>query len=69
MFQILISAGILKRVKVTGVYRIKDDIINAGAIFIDTEVVYDNNIISSRGPDDLPTFCRKLSQIFSEKNI
>ena len=39
---------------------IKDDLINAGAIFEDAEVVVDRNFISSRRPSDLPAFCKAV---------
>ena len=55
-----ISAKILKGRKVTGVSAIKDDLENAGAIFLDQAVVVDGHIISSRTPADLPDFCRAL---------
>jgi len=54
---VFISAGIVKGRKVTGFYAIKDDLVNAGAIYLDQEVVVDGNLITSRVPDDLPAFC------------
>lgn len=57
---VLISAGILKGRKVTCVSAIKDDVINAGATYLDQEVVQDGNIITSRVPTDLPAFCRTI---------
>ncbi len=56
--QILITAQVLKGRKITGWKSIKQDIINAGAIFIDKEVVIDDNIISSRSPSDIPAFIK-----------
>jgi protease I len=56
----LASAGILKGRKVTGFFAIKDDLVNAGANYVDEEVVRDGNLITSRKPDDLPAFCREL---------
>jgi len=56
----LVSAGILKGKRVTGVSAIKDDLINAGATYLDQEVVRDGNLITSRKPDDLPAFCREI---------
>ena len=56
----LASAGVLKGKRATGFYSIRDDMVNAGAIYEDTEVVRDGNLITSRGPDDLPAFCREL---------
>ena len=56
--QLLISARVLKGRKITGWKSIKEDLINAGAEFIDQEVVEDGNIISSRSPADLPAFIK-----------
>jgi protease I len=55
-----ISAGILKGKKATCFFAIKDDVINAGATYLDQEVVQDGNLITSRTPDDLPAFCRTI---------
>jgi protease I len=55
-----ISAGIVKGKRVTSVSAIKDDLINAGAEWVDQEMVQDGNLISSRGPGDLPAFCRAI---------
>jgi protease I len=51
-----ISAGILKGRRVTCVPAIKDDVMNAGADYVDEPVVIDGNLITSRRPDDLPKF-------------
>ncbi|MCA9158493.1 MAG: type 1 glutamine amidotransferase [Planctomycetales bacterium] len=58
-----ISAGIYRGVRVTGSPGIKDDLINAGAIYEDSSVVVDRNSVSSRRPDDLPDFCRSLIEM------
>jgi protease I len=55
-----ISAGILKGKRATCVSAIKDDVINAGATYVDAEVVQDGNLITSRVPSDLPVFCRTI---------
>jgi protease I len=55
-----ISAGLLKGRRATCVRAIKDDVINAGATYLDEPVVVDGNLISSRTPADLPAFCRAL---------
>jgi protease I len=55
-----ISAGIVKGKTMTCFFAVKDDIINAGAKYIDKEVVVDGNLITSRKPDDLPAFCREI---------
>jgi protease I len=57
---VLASAGILKGRKVTGFSAIRDDMVNAGAEFLDREVVVDGRLITSRQPDDLPAFCREI---------
>ena len=62
----LVSAGILKGKKVTGVSAIKDDLVNAGANYVDEEVVRDGNLITSRKPDDLPAFCREMIEALSK---
>ncbi len=53
---ILISAGILKGRRMTSTVGIRDDVVNAGAIWSDQPVVEDGNLISSRVPKDLPAF-------------
>ena len=53
---VLVSAGILKGRTATSFYAIKDDMVNAGARWVDEEVVRDGNLITSRTPDDLPAF-------------
>lgn len=58
-----ISAGVYKGIKVTGSPGIKDDLINAGAIFEDASVIVDRNFVSSRKPDDLPDFCKGILQV------
>lgn len=57
---VLVSAGILEGKKATSYIAIKDDMITAGADWIDSEVVVDENLITSRKPDDLPAFCREI---------
>jgi protease I len=56
--QLLITAKVLKGRKITGWKSIIQDIKNAGAIFLDQEVVEDGNLISSRSPQDLPAFIK-----------
>lgn len=46
--------------RATCVPAIKDDVINAGATYVDEEVVQDGNLITSRVPKDLPAFCRTI---------
>lgn len=56
----LVSAGILKGKKATAFSAIKDDMVNAGALFVDEEVVVDGRLITSRKPEDLPAFVREI---------
>jgi len=57
---LLAEAGVLKGRKITSYDSIKTDIINAGAQWIDQEVVVDQGLVTSRNPNDLPAFNRKL---------
>lgn len=59
-----VSAGIYQGVRVTGSPGIKDDLVNAGAIFEDSSVVVDRHFVSSRRPDDLPDFCKGILSLF-----
>ena len=61
-----ISAGVYKGVKVTGSPGIKDDLVNAGAIWADAPVVVDRHFVSSRKPDDLPQFCDGILEVISQ---
>lgn len=58
-----ISAGVYKGVKVTGSPGIKDDLVNAGAIWADAPVIIDRHFVSSRKPDDLPQFCEGILEV------
>jgi deglycase len=62
---LLCSAGILRGRKATCFFAIKDDVINAGARYEDAEVVVDENLVTSRKPDDLPAFCQAAIQVVS----
>jgi protease I len=61
-----ISAGVYRGVRVTGSPGIKDDLVNAGAIWEDAPVVIDRHFVSSRKPDDLPDFCRGILRVLHE---
>ncbi len=64
---VLASAGICKGKTLTSYLAIKDDLIHAGANFVDKEVVRDGNLITSRKPDDLPAFCKMIIAVLREK--
>jgi protease I len=62
-----ISAGVYRGVRVTGSPGIKDDLVNAGAIWEDSPVVVDRHYVSSRKPDDLPYFCRAILSVLAKQ--
>jgi protease I len=57
---VFISAGVISGRRTTGLLAVRDDLINAGAQFVDEPVVVDGNIVTSRAPNDLPDFCRAI---------
>ena len=63
---ILTEADLIKDVKLTSVANVKTDLVNAGANWVDEEVVVDSGFISSRTPDDLPAFNAKLIEEFAK---
>lgn len=56
----LAEADVCRGRRLTSVGAIKTDLINAGAEWVDEEVVQDRNLITSRVPDDLPAYCRTI---------
>lgn len=64
---VLCSTQALKGRKATCFFAIKDDVINAGATYVDAEVVRDRNIITSRKPDDLPAFLKAIFEAIRER--
>jgi len=65
---VAISAGILKGKRMTCVPAIKDDVINAGADYVDEPVVVDGNLVTSRRPDDLPQFLPALIDVIATQD-
>ena len=63
---ILTDADLIKGVKLTSVENVKTDLVNAGANWVDEEVVVDSGFISSRTPDDLPAFNAALVEEFAK---
>lgn len=57
---VLASAGIAKGRRVTGYAAVRDDLIHAGAQWVDVPAIRDGNIITGRVPDDLPEFCQTI---------
>ena len=62
----LIEAGVVRGRTMTSWPSLKTDLINAGAKWVDHEVVKDNGLITSRKPDDIPAFNRKMVEEFAE---
>lgn len=58
-----ISAGIVEGATYTSSVGIRDDLQNAGARWVDEPVVVDGNHVSSRGPQDLPAFCKAIIEM------
>lgn len=63
----LIEADAVRGRTITSWPSLKNDLINAGATWVDEEVVVDNGLVSSRKPDDLPAFTRKMVEEFAER--
>jgi protease I len=61
-----ISADIVDGKRLTSTTAIRDDLVNAGAEWVDEEVVQDGNLITSRSPKDLPAFCKKIIETMRE---
>lgn len=64
--QLLIETGLLKGRHMTSFQAIKTDLVNAGAYWEDKEVIVDNGLITSRSPEDLPAFNKKLLEEIRE---
>ncbi|HEY0607003.1 MAG TPA: type 1 glutamine amidotransferase domain-containing protein [Herpetosiphonaceae bacterium] len=62
----LIDAGLVKGRKMTSYESIQSDLKNAGAQWVDQEVVVDQGLVTSRKPDDIPAFNRKMIEEFAE---
>jgi protease I len=62
----LASAQIISGRKMTSFFAIKDDLVHAGADWVDLEVVVDGNLITSRTPDDLPAFMKAILQFLGQ---
>jgi protease I len=60
---ILISAGILRGRRLTSTVGIRDDVVNAGATWVDEPAVVDGNLVSARVPKDLPAFGRAMLRV------
>jgi protease I len=63
---LLVEADVARGRRVTSWPSVKTDLSNAGAEWVDQEVVVDNGLVTSRKPDDLPAFCNKIVEEFAE---
>lgn len=63
--QVLIETGLVAGKKVTSWRSIKTDLLNAGAEWVDKEVVEDEGLVTSRKPADIPAFNRKMIEVFA----
>jgi deglycase len=63
--QLLIDADVVRGRKLSSYPSIRRDLENAGAEWFDAEVVVDGNLVTSRRPDDIPTFVQKMVEVFA----
>jgi protease I len=64
--QVLIEADVVRGRKLTSYPSVKKDLMNAGANWVDEQVVVDNGLVTSRKPDDIPAFNDKMIEEFAE---
>ena len=64
--QVLISAGVLEGKRATSYWTIRDDVENAGAVWVDEPVVVDSGIVTARHPDDMPEWMKTFISILKE---
>ncbi len=62
----LIDTGVVRGRRLTSYHSLQTDLKNAGAVWVDEEVVVDNGLVTSRNPDDLPAFNSKIIEEFRE---
>jgi protease I len=62
----VVEAGAARERRITSWPSLKTDLVNAGAEWVDQEVVVDGNLVSSRKPDDIPAFNREMIGLFSQ---
>lgn len=65
--QVLISAGVVKGRRLTSYIGIRDDVIAAGGLWEDKEVVVDGNLVTARIPPDIPAWMREFVKLLKEK--
>ncbi len=60
---VLIEAGLVKGKRIASYHSIRTDVVNAGAEWVDHEVVVDGNLITARKPADVPAFTEKVAEL------
>ena len=65
----LVSAGLVRGRTLTSYHTLRDDVRNAGGVWVDREVVVDRNWLTSRQPGDLPAFIRAMITHFSHNSV
>jgi protease I len=65
----LIETGFVKGRRMTSWPSLRTDLTNAGAHWVDAEVVRDDQLVTSRKPDDLPAFCREIVDLFANPRV
>ena len=63
---VLVEAGVVRSRTLTSWPTLQTDIRNAGGTWVDQEVVVDDGIVTSRKPDDIPAFSKKMVEVFAE---
>lgn len=62
----LIEADLVRGRRITSYPSLRTDLLNAGAKWVDEQVVVDEGLVTSRNPDDLPAFCEKMIEVFAQ---
>jgi protease I len=65
----LVEADVVRGRKLTSFHSIQTDVKNAGGNWVDEEVVVDDNLVTSRQPDDIPAFSEKMVEVFAEAPV
>lgn len=63
--RVLATAGLAAGRRITSARTVQDELVDAGGMWVDQEVVCDGRLITSRRPDDLPAFCRALIDVLA----
>ena len=66
---LLIDAGVAEGRQLTSYHSLKSDLVNAGAEWVDQEVVEDRGLVTSRNPDDIPAFTARMLDVFGAEQV